>query len=112
MTLYDICTEIAEIEDGLYYGDIDFSYDNLMSAMKPGHPADILDDILSLIGEDVSEGKTPDITTLWQTLSELREFKKAFKVKQVSEPIKHLKEYIENTEKENRALKQKNKKIK
>ena len=50
MTLYDICTEIAEIEDGLYYGDIDFSYDNLMSAMKPGHPADILDDILSLIG--------------------------------------------------------------
>jgi len=42
MTLYDICMKIAHIENGLADGSISFTYDHLMAAMKPGHPADIL----------------------------------------------------------------------
>ena len=94
MKLYDICKMIAEVEDGLAYGEIQFSYDNLMCAMKPGHPADILDDILSKIGWDVFEGKTPSNETVAQVLEELKEFKATFKVKQLQKPINALQKYL------------------
>ena len=97
MTLWDICTEIAEVEEGLAYGEINFSFDKLMSAMKPGHPADLLDDILSEIGWDVQKGITPERSKLEQILKELKGFKATFKIKELSAPIKHLKEYLEET---------------
>ena len=57
MTLYEICSEVAQIEEGLAYGEIEFVYGKLASAMKPGHPADLLDDVLSMIGWDVFADK-------------------------------------------------------
>ena len=77
MTLYEICREIGLVEQGLMYGEIDFSYDNLMSAMKPGHPADILDDILSIIGWDVFEGKDPPIEKVREVLELLTKRQRA-----------------------------------
>ena len=94
MTLYEICREIGEVEEGLMYGEISFTYDSLMSAMKPGHPADILDDILSVIGWDVFAGKEPEKEKVKQVLARLREFKRCFKVKELNAPIKHLNEYL------------------
>lgn len=94
MKLYDICREIGEVEEGLMYGQISFSYDNLMSAMKPGHPADILDDILSVIGWDVFAGKEPDKEKVQEVLTRLQEFKQCFNVKELADPIKHLAEYL------------------
>lgn len=93
MKLYDICKEIAVVEDKLAYGEIDFSYDKLMSAMKAGHPADILDDILSIIGWDVFAGKEPPIEKIEETLTRLKGFQSTFKV-DLKEIIKNLKEYI------------------
>lgn len=93
MKLYDICKEIAVVEDKLAYGEIDFSYDKLMSAMKAGHPADILDDILSIIGWDVFAGKEPPIEKVEETLTRLKGFQSTFKV-DLKEIIKNLKEYI------------------
>ena len=93
MTLYEICKEIAIVEDKLAYGEIEFSYDNLMSAMKAGHPAEILDDILSIIGWDVFEGRTPPIAKVKKTLSGLQSFQRTFKV-DLKKPIKNLKDYI------------------
>lgn len=93
MKLYDICKEIAVVEDKLAYGEIEFSYDKLMSAMKPGHPADILDDILSIIGWDVFAGIEPPIEKVEQTLKGLKSFQSTFKV-DLKEIINHLKEYI------------------
>ena len=104
MTLYEICQSIAEIEEGLMYGEIQFSYDKLMSAMKPGHPADILDDILSIIGFDVFKGITPKREKIAEVLEKLKSFKACFKVKELKESISALEEYIasldssENTE--------------
>ena len=94
MTLYDICVEIAGVEEKLAYGEIDVSYDNLMSAMKPGHPADILDDILSIIGWDVQMGEEPKREALEQTLEELKTFKKCFGIKQLNKAIKGLESYL------------------
>ena len=96
MTLYDICKRIAEVEEGLLCGEIKFTYDNLMSAMKPGHPADILDEILSVIGWDVFQGKTPERKKIEKVFSELKRFKACFKVKELKEPIDALKEYLDS----------------
>jgi hypothetical protein len=93
MTLHEICTEIAIVEEKLAYGEIEFTYPKICSAMKLGHPADILDDILSIIGWDVNEGKEPKLKSLKKVLTELKEFQEAFNV-DLSDPIKHLEEYI------------------
>ena len=75
MTLYEICQEIAEVEEKLEYGKITFSYDNLMSAMKPGHPADLLDDVLSEIGWDVFSDKPVELERVKTWIKELKAFK-------------------------------------
>lgn len=94
MTLPEICEKVIAIEDGLLNGEISFVYDNLMSAMKSGHPMEILDDILSNIFWDVQAGKTPSEKALKKTLKEMKSFRRDFKVKELSEPIKLLEEYI------------------
>ena len=94
MTLPEICEKVIAIEDGLLNGEISFVYDNLMSAMKGGHPMEILDDILSNIFWDVQAGKNPSEKALKKTLKEMKSFRRAFKVKELSEPIKLLEEYI------------------
>ena len=94
MTLYEICNEIAMVENGLAYGMINFSYDNLMSAIKPGHPADILDDILAIIGWDVFAGKIPENEKVIEVLEGLRGFVECFKVEDLNKAITHLEEYL------------------
>ena len=101
MTLYDICQEVAEIEEGLLYGKIQFEYDNLMCAMKPGHPGDLLDDVLSEIGWDAFEGKPVELERVKEWVKDLKSFKSAFKIKELSKPIKHAQEYIREQENEN-----------
>lgn len=93
MTLYDICMEIAEIERKLDYGEIPFTYDNLMSAMKPGHPVEILDDILSPIFYSATAGVKPPLKKVKSTLSGLKRFQKTFKV-DLKKQIKDLEQYI------------------
>jgi hypothetical protein len=92
-TLYDICHRIGEIEEKLMYGEIEFSYDKLMSAMKCGHPAEILDDVLSIIGWDVFAGKEPPIEKVEETLEGLKTFQATFKVN-LKGIIKDLNEYL------------------
>jgi hypothetical protein len=85
---------IAEIEENLAYGAIDFHYSKVMAALKPGHPADILDEILSIIGWDVFAGKTPEAEKIEQVLKELKGFKEEFRIKEVQKPIAALEEYL------------------
>ena len=94
MTLYNICKMIAEVEEGLMYGEISFEYSKLMCALKPGHPAEILDEILSIIGWDVFAGKTPEKGKIEQVLSELKGFKAEFCVKELKKPIDALEAYL------------------
>ncbi len=98
MTLQDICQEIAAIEEGMLYGKIPFTVDNLMCAMKPGHPAYLLDDILSELSWDAMEGKevAPERVKAW--VKELKSFRRAFKVKELAAPIRHAEEYLRSQE--------------
>lgn len=98
MTLNEICAEILSIEEGLDCGSISFTYDNLASAMKCCHPVEILDDTISLIFWDLQEGKNPRREKIEEVLKGLKRFKRAFKVKELSKPIKDLTQYLSETE--------------
>ena len=98
MNLCNICDEISVIVEKLSYGQISFEYDNLMSAMKLGHPADILDDILALVAWDVFTGNTPEREKVDQMLRELKKFKRFFKIKELNSVIKDLTLYLEGLE--------------
>ena len=100
MTLEEICESIVDVEEGLMLGTISFSYDNLMSAMKPGHPMEILDSILAQIYFDAINGKEPNLKTVKKVYDELTEFKSCFKVRKLAKPIKELAEYIKQRENE------------
>ena len=108
MELHTICNEVLTIEEGLMYGTIPFAYDNLMSALKPGHPMEILDEMLSEIFWDVQAGKEPSIEALKSTLDNFKQFRKVFKVSSMSGPIRHLTAYIKEREAEEKAASQTN----
>lgn len=96
MKLFDICDEVAQIEGGLMYGTIDFAYDNLMCAMKCGHPAEILDDILADVFWTSHDGGEPTEEAITELIEGLEDYKKCFKVKELAKPIRELKKYLED----------------
>ena len=103
MTLYDICLEIARVENGLADGYIRFSIsddDKWIYALKPGHPADLLDDILSPVGNKLCIHPNAVIPTpdLQKMLENLGGFAGAFGVKELAEPIAHLRAFIAERE--------------
>ena len=89
-----ICSDLAGIEMGLMNGEIDFSYPKLMSAMKAGHPCEIMDGILSKIYYPTISGKEPPIETMEETLQELQGFAETFSVEEMDEPLQQLADYI------------------
>ena len=94
MNLNDICKEIISIEEGLDCGTIAFTYDNLASAMKCGHPVEIFDNIIAEIFWDIQAGKEPEKSKVENVLKGLKRFKRSFKVKELSKPIKDLEAYL------------------
>lgn len=94
MNLNDICQEILAVEEGLDCGTIEFTCDNLASAMKCGHPADIFDSIIAEVFWDIQAGQQPGKAKLENLLKGLKRFKRSFKVKELSKPIKDLTAYL------------------
>lgn len=94
MELKDICNELVDVFDGLIYNEISFFYDNQMSAMKSGHPADMLDEIVSQIGFDAMMGKPVEKEKIEEVIERLKELKSCFKIEELSKPIEHLSEYL------------------
>lgn len=94
MNLKEICNEVAAVIDGLEYGTIQFTYDKLACAMKIGHPADILGEVISEIFFDVQDGKVPEPEKVESVMKGLKRFKRSFKVKELSKPIKEMEAYL------------------
>lgn len=89
MELEKICDDIAEVvQDLMFNDDISVSY-----------KADILDDILSIIGSDVAEGIEPSLYRVNETLTKLTDFQDAYNV-DLEKPIEALKQHIAEKEKE------------
>lgn len=85
-----ICTQLSAIIDGMMCGSIEFTCDKLTSAMKCGHPADILDEMVGMAFVDTLPGEEPDRQHLETLLKDLKRFKRSFKVKELAAPIKAL----------------------
>ena len=100
--LYDIFKEIADVDNGLAEGRVKFTMDNLMMAMCPGHPADLLDDLIFEIGEQlfVDPSANIELDKIKEFSKDLKRFRSAYKIKELAKPIKELKEYIEAREAE------------
>ena len=92
--LDQIVSDLAGIEMDLMNGEIDFSYDKLMSAMKPGHPCEIMDGILGKIYYPTIQGKEPPMDTMKKTLKELQEFAETFCIEEMEKPLQELADYI------------------
>ena len=93
--LDQIVSALAGVEMDLMNGMINFSIDNLSSAMKPGHPCEIMDQLLSPIYYPVVSGKEPPIETMEIALDNLKGFMNAFKIKEMKKPLQELAEYID-----------------
>ena len=93
MKLKEICAQLADVEEMLDNGQIPYTYDNLMAAMKADHPVEVLDEILATIYYDVMAEKIPSLAKVKKTLAGLEKFQKVYNV-DLKEPIKGLKEYI------------------
>ena len=92
MELYEIYKSIVEISDGLMENRIEFTYDRLSGVMGC-HPAYALEMMLPNIGWDT---QNIDMNQLKETLDELVEFNKCFKIKELKGPIKKLKQFIKD----------------
>jgi hypothetical protein len=68
--------------------------EHLASAMKFGHPVEIFDSIIAEVFWDIQAGKQPEKNKLENLLKGLKRFKRSFKVKELSKPIKDLSAYI------------------
>ncbi len=94
MTLSEICEQVMDIEEGLMTGEVQFRYDNLMSAMKPGHPMEILDGIIAEIFWDVMSGKMPEKEKIANVVDNMKNFTDCFDVDELKPIIGELEEYI------------------
>lgn len=100
-SLNEICDHLMEIEEGLMYGQINFHYDALMSAMKPGHPAMILDSIMAPVFLPTLYGNDVEIDKVIKLHDDLSDFMGSVKVKELRQVIKELKTFIKcNSENE------------
>ena len=96
--LTSIVYSIVFTEEELFTGTIGFRYDNLMMALKPGHPGEILDGILSPIFWDVERGIMPSMDAIRKFAEELDDFSSDFDVKELEVPLERLKQWVADNE--------------
>ena len=84
--LHEVCEDVSNVIMDLMYREINESW-----------KADILDNILSIIGWDIAEGIKPDLYKVEDVLSRLVDFQEYYDV-DLKKPIKKLKKYIKEEE--------------
>lgn len=93
--LKEICYRIAEIENDLMFGQIDFSYDRLLTVMGAGHPADILDSILAPVFWPASVDANVNDEAVRILYKNLTTFKNDFRIKELTPIISDLRALLE-----------------
>lgn len=94
MNFKSICMEILTIAEGMEDGIISFTYDNLASAMKMGHPAEFLMEVLDKVFDEIQGNTIPSREKVDALLKGMKRIQRNFKIKELSEPIKDLTDYL------------------
>lgn len=89
-----IFQELSSIADGMTSGRISFSVDKVSSAMKCGHPGDMLSEMVGYFLFSFTPEDEVPADQLEIFLKDLKRFKRSFKVKELSVPIKALEEHL------------------
>ena len=93
-TIKEICAELTGIEMGLMKGTVGFRGEPSTAAPKPGHPVDVLDDLLNPIIYEIRHGKTPESGTVATTLGKLKGFREAYGVEAMDGPLSDLSSWL------------------
>lgn len=104
-SLSEIMFEITRIQEKLCNGEIEFSYDKIFSALGAGHPAEIMDNIISDVFWTVRADEKPLKKDIEEMVSGLEGFKNEFEIEQLETPISHLKTLLENYQEKSPAVK-------
>ena len=95
MSFKTICMEILAIAEGMEEGTVSFTYDNLSSAMKMGHPAEFLMEALDEVFDEIQNETIPAKGKAASLLKSLKRIQRSFKIKELASPIKSLTAYLE-----------------
>lgn len=95
MSLELLRQQLWEINEGLFYGEIEFTYDAMGFSMAFSHPSEIIGD---MVGElDVMiEQEMGDPEELNMMLSGLKEMLFSFDLMELKKPIETLEDYLNN----------------
>lgn len=95
MSLELLRQQLWEINEGLFYGEIEFTYDAMGFSMAFSHPSEIIGD---MVGElDVMiEQEMGDPEELNMMLSGLKEMMFSFDLMELKKPIETLEDYLNN----------------
>ena len=95
MPFKEICLEVLAIAEELEYGNISFTYGKLSSAMKAGHPAEFVMESLDDLFVEIKDDIKPSKEKVDKLIKNLKRIKQSFKIKELSDPIKKLTEYLD-----------------
>lgn len=94
MQLEQLRNNLSAINEGLFYGEIEFSYDAMGSSMVFSHPSEILGDMCAELDEMIdNENADPDELRLM--LSGIKDLRYVFDLVDLNDSIDLLEDYLE-----------------
>jgi len=97
MMLEQIRNDLNLVSEGLFYGEIEFTYDAMGFSMAFSHPAEILGDMVGEL-DIMIENEMADPEELNMMLSGLKEMRFSFDLVDLNEAIAKLEEYLKENE--------------
>ncbi len=95
MSLVQLREELSAINEGLFYGEIEFTYDAMGFTMSFSHPSEIIGDMVGEL-DDMIENDTGSPEELNIMLSGMKEMVYSFDLMELKLPIATLEKYLEN----------------
>jgi len=95
MSLAQLKEELRAINEGLFYGEIEFTYDAMGFSMSFSHPSEIIGDMVGEL-DAMMEYDSADPDELKLMLSGMKEMVYSFDLIELKTPIATLENYLEN----------------
>lgn len=95
MSLSQLREELSSINEGLFYGEIEFTYDAMGFTMSFSHPSEIIGDMVGEL-DAMLEYDTADPEELNLMLSGMKEMIYSFDLMELKTPIATLENYLES----------------
>ena len=95
MSLEKLKEELQQINEGLFYGEIEFTYDAMGFSMAFSHPSEIIGDMVGEL-DIMIENEMADPEELKMMLAGMKEMLFSFDLIELKTPIETLENYLSN----------------